>query len=131
MNVKREDETDYRYRNYPFGETGCKDRTTTYVQENKDIGSGGCRVVEVPEGTTRFKGEHTRLYPLIGKRVVTPKGAGELWRVFTNSIGVVLDSSSDQVTFFDGPQQIHPLSDTRKLKEKRALLHRSSTKNDR
>ena len=27
-----------------------------------------------PEGTNPFKGEHTRLYPFIGKRVVTPKG---------------------------------------------------------
>ena len=69
----------------------------------------GCKGSDV---TTRFKGEHCRLYPLIGKRVVTPKGPGKLWRVFTNSVGVVLESSPDQVTYFDGPQGIHSLSDS-------------------
>ena len=86
---------------------------------------------ECLEAERRFGHYHARLYPLIGKRVVTRKGRGKLWRVFTNSIGVVLDSSPDQVTYFDGPQGIHPLSDTRKLKEEQAFLHRSSTKNDR
>lgn len=57
----------------------------------------------------RFGHYHTRLYPLIGKRVMTPKGSGKLWRVFADSIGVRLDSIRGQVTYFDGPEQIYPL----------------------
>jgi hypothetical protein len=56
----------------------------------------------------RFRHYHARLYPLMGKQVVTPEGRGGLWRVFADSIGVILDSSPGQVTFFDNPEQIYP-----------------------
>ncbi len=42
------------------GETGCKDSATTYVQENKDISSGGCRVAEVPGGTIHSSDDSAR-----------------------------------------------------------------------
>ena len=98
------------------------------VTDNAGNAARSASTQQAPRRDRPFKGEHTRLYLLIGKRVITPKGAGKLWRVFTNSIGGILDSSQDPL---DGPQDIHPLSDTRKLKEKRALFYRSSTENDR
>lgn len=56
----------------------------------------------------RFGHQEARLYPLIGKRVVTPKGAGVLERVFEGSIGVALDSDPNKVTFFEKPEEIYP-----------------------
>ncbi len=64
---------------------------------------------ECLEAERRFGHYHARLYPLMGKQVVTLEGRGELWRVFANSIGVILNSSSDQVTYFDGPEHVSPL----------------------
>ena len=40
--------------------------------------------------------------------VVALLGPGELWRVFTGSIGVVLDTDSDKVTFFENAEDIYP-----------------------
>ncbi|MDA2929330.1 hypothetical protein MYX84_05180 [Acidobacteria bacterium AH-259-O06] len=63
---------------------------------------------ECIEAERLFDHREARLYPLIDKRVVTPKGRGELWRVFTGSIGVVLDTDSDKVTFFENAEDIYP-----------------------
>ncbi len=61
------------------------------------------------ESERRFGHKEARLYPLINKRVMTPRGPGRLWRVFAGSIGVVLDTSPNQITDFVLPDQIFPL----------------------
>jgi len=40
-------------------------------------------------------------YPLLKKRVLTPKGPGVLWQVFISRIGVVLDKDPGRVMFFN------------------------------
>ncbi len=42
-----------------------------------------------------------KLYPLIGKRVQTPRGAGRLWQVFRDRAAVILDNHSDKVFYCD------------------------------
>lgn len=86
---------------------------------------------ECLEAERRFGHYHARLYPLMGRRVVTPEGRGGLWRVFANSIGVILDSGSGQVTFLDNPEQIFPggigSGSVKQLTERRPLF--GQTKN--
>ena len=55
-----------------------------------------------------FGSRHARLFPLIDKQVQTPEGWGILWRVFTYSAGVVLESRPQQVTFME-PEQVLPM----------------------
>jgi hypothetical protein len=48
------------------------------------------------------------LYALIDKRVRTSRGYGKLWQVFSDRIGVVLESEPDQVTFLE-PGEVEPI----------------------
>jgi hypothetical protein len=41
----------------------------------------------------------SRLYPWLQKRVLTPRGEGELWQVGVKTVGVVLDAEPDRVSF--------------------------------
>lgn len=40
-----------------------------------------------------------KLYPFIGRRVLTPLGAGILWQAFMERSGVILDAEPVKVTF--------------------------------
>ncbi len=55
-----------------------------------------------PEATER---NPARLYPHLGRRVSTPRGAGRLWQAFGERAGVVLDADAKRVSFFL-PEQI-------------------------
>ena len=66
---------------------------------------------ECLDSERRFGTREARLYPLLGKRVMTPEGPGVLWRVFTGSIGLVLDSHPKKVTYFTSPKGISPLAE--------------------
>jgi hypothetical protein len=48
---------------------------------------------------------HKKLYPFLGKEVITPKGRGTLWQVFSWKVGVVLDADPDKVFFFK-PEEV-------------------------
>lgn len=50
-----------------------------------------------------------RLYPLLEKKVWTPKGTGRLWQAFDERAGVVMDGQTGRVTFLD-TKAIRPLS---------------------
>lgn len=50
---------------------------------------------------------HARLFPLIGRPVWTPQGAGRLVQVFSNRAAVVLDCQPGLVAFLD-PGAIRP-----------------------
>ena len=63
---------------------------------------------ECVDSALQFGKPEARLYPLIGKRVMTAAGPGVLWRVFLGSIGVVLDDDPARVTYFEDWGQIHP-----------------------
>jgi len=41
------------------------------------------------------------IYPMIRKKVLTPKGQGILWQAFYCQIGVVLDKTPERVIFFN------------------------------
>ncbi len=47
----------------------------------------------------RFGHPSARLYPLLGHRVETPQGPGELRQVLNETAAVVLDNDSSQVAF--------------------------------
>jgi hypothetical protein len=70
------------------------------------------RPAEPPEPYKRFLAARKRLgepytMPL---RVITPRGKGNLWQVWRNRIGVVLDSDPNQrVTFFEQPAEIEAI----------------------
>jgi len=44
-------------------------------------------------------GDLGRLYPLVDQRVITDEGTGVLWQVFSDRVGVLLDSRPNEVTF--------------------------------
>lgn len=56
----------------------------------------------------RFGKPHAKFYPLLETQVLTPLGSGILWRVFANSIGIILKSDLEQVTFFQKSDGIYP-----------------------
>jgi hypothetical protein len=55
----------------------------------------------------RFRQPQARLFPFIGRAVVTPKGGGRLLQVFADMAAVVLDQEPDRAVFFL-PSDIRP-----------------------
>lgn len=51
---------------------------------------------------------HAILFPLVAKRVLTPRGPGKLLHVFTGLAVVVLDSEPERVVIFE-PTEVRPL----------------------
>ena len=60
-------------------------------------------------------GPASALYRLIqhskpaDRPVMTPLGPGQLWQVFSERVGVILDAAPERVTFFDDPALITEL----------------------
>lgn len=57
----------------------------------------------------RFGQPHAKLFPFIGRKVRTPRGAGTLLLVFAERAEVLLDSRRDACEFFL-PGEIEPVS---------------------
>ena len=51
---------------------------------------------------------HAILFPLLGRRVQTPRGPGKLLQVFSGLATVVLDSEPERAAVFE-PAEIRPL----------------------
>jgi len=58
----------------------------------------------------RFDGPHARLFPFIGRKVRTPKGAGVLQQVFRDRCAVALDAEAQSYLHFFPPTEIEPVS---------------------
>lgn len=65
---------------------------------------------ECLDSVRRFGQPRAILFPLLGKRVESPKGPGKLVRVFEKSAGVALHDQPSRVTYFE-PREIW-LTDT-------------------
>ena len=62
---------------------------------------------EYREAERRFRVPHARLFPLLGRRVETPAGAGELVQVFAERAAVRLDVDPEVLAFFL-PAEVRP-----------------------
>lgn len=65
---------------------------------------------ECLDAVQRFGQPHSRLYPLLGKRVCTPSGPGLLVQVLSPHAGVVLDTDPRKTSFFLW-EEIRPIAD--------------------
>jgi hypothetical protein len=83
--------------------------TTPIVKNSKRDSSEGVRldgraysdVRDRMEASARqFEQPHAYLFPLIGKRVATPRGPGRLITVFEQRCEVVLDVGTERITCF-------------------------------
>ncbi|WP_324718205.1 hypothetical protein U7230_07060 [Carboxydochorda subterranea] len=52
---------------------------------------------------------HAKLFPLVGQRVLTPRGPGVLLQAFAGQATVALESDPNHAAIFE-PQEIRPLS---------------------
>jgi len=57
----------------------------------------------------RFGQPHARLFPLIGKRVTTPRGDGMLLQVFSSQVTVALDRRPGAVVDIVPPEDVRPI----------------------
>jgi hypothetical protein len=57
----------------------------------------------------RFAQPHAKLFPFIGRKVRTPRGAGTLIQVFAHRAAVVLEGQLEHCDFFR-PDEIEPAS---------------------
>lgn len=64
---------------------------------------------ECQEAVRTFRHAHARLFPLLGKRVQTPRGPGQLIDAKRPHAGVVLDQDPGRATYFFW-DEIKPLS---------------------
>jgi TubC N-terminal docking domain len=62
---------------------------------------------ECLESERRFGQPHARLFPLLGRRVATPKGRGRLLQVFASRAAVRLEHAPDILTFLL-PEEVRP-----------------------
>jgi hypothetical protein len=67
--------------------------------------------VESLEAERRFGHPCAKLYPFLGKKVLTSQGLGVLWQVFEDRVGVVLEESSARVSFLS-PETIQVLTES-------------------
>jgi hypothetical protein len=75
--------------------------------EGVSLGERGCCEVHdrMDSRARQFGQSHAYLFPLIGKRVVTPRGPGRLETVFAQRCEVVLDAEPGLMTCFR-PEEI-------------------------
>jgi hypothetical protein len=57
----------------------------------------------------RFGQPHAKLFPFLGRKVRTPRGAATLLQVFADRVTVLLDSDLGKCNFFK-PQEIEPVA---------------------
>jgi hypothetical protein len=61
------------------------------------------------DAEARFNQAHAKPFPLLGRKVWTPRGPGTLLQVFAGRVTVLLDADLNKCSFFS-PTEIRPVS---------------------